>query len=173
MKDLKSVLGDWSKFLDKIFSNLKSVHINLSELKELDHLAYRVDSYPKYESLKNKLSHFGALVSESTIRDRPIAKYKLFKPLKYKNYFIPVIELPAPAKDHHFPDGLEHAEFVVKEPLTKFIQKHKHLNFSTKSLDRPINPELTLKFKDCAVKFHPLSILAVIELEKQRHKPPN
>lgn len=164
---LEKVIGNYKNFLDKIFAFLESSKIDLGDLEELDHIAYRVSKFEKYKEMKNKLNAFGQKLSENIIRNRPIANYKLENNIIYKNFIIPCIELPAPAEGDNFKEGLEHAEFVTKISLEKFLEKYKQLPFDTKGLSKELNADLVLNFKDCSVKFHEQSILKVIQDEQK------
>ena len=49
---IENVIGDYVQFLDKIFDNLNKVGVNINELKELDHIAYRTESVSQYNQTK-------------------------------------------------------------------------------------------------------------------------
>ncbi|PIP19096.1 hypothetical protein COY23_00120 [bacterium (Candidatus Torokbacteria) CG_4_10_14_0_2_um_filter_35_8] len=161
MQNIDNITGDYKTFLDKVFKNLKDHNIDVSKL-ELDHLCYRVNSFEKYKEIKNKLASFGTLIAEKIVRGRPIAVFKLNNPLIYKNFSIPYIELPASKQAKNYPEGLEHANFVIDTSFEEFMEKYKSINFEMKVVDRK-DPEISLKFKDCAVKFHLQDIEKIVK----------
>lgn len=158
---MKSIIGDYKFFLDKIFANLKSAGFDNAEFKELDHIAYRVETLERYEELKNKLTEFASAESEVEISGRPISIFKLKEPLVYEKYKIPCLELPAPKIGRKFKEGLEHAEFVINSTLPEFLEEHKNVKFNVSEYQKEINPALIVEFGDCAVKFHEQSLLEI------------
>lgn len=154
MKEIIKILENPSPFLEQLFLNLKENNINV-ENYELDHICYRVKTNEKYLELKEKISKISKLLSEEMVSNRPICTFKLNEPIIFKDRKISILELPAPKENSNYENGFEHAEFVINIPFEEFIEKHKNLNFNTKGLQKQINPELGLKFKDnLAVKFH-------------------
>lgn len=159
--DIESVIGDYKIFLDNIFQNLKDAGFDLDEFKELDHIAYRTESLEAYEKIKEKLIPFSESYSDKIFAGRPVLICRLKTPLVYEKFEIAGIEVLAPKENNKFKEGLEHVEFVTKTTLPEFLEKYKDTNFGLESYDRKENPEIKLKFKDCAVKFHTQSILEV------------
>lgn len=160
---LIELLGDYTPMLDAITSKLASLKI--AELKICDHICYRVESLKDYESVKAELQKIGKLACETLVSNRPISIIELDEPITYKDFEISCVELPAPKATSPYKKGWEHAEFVL-EDLESFIKQYNNLEFNTKAMGREINPELGLKISDqYGVKFHPLHILKVIELE--------
>lgn len=164
---LDNIIGNYKTFLDRVFRFLEDAKIDLNDTKELDHIAYRVTTSKRYQEMKDKLDKIGIKISENIIRNRPIANYKLKNNIIYKNFTIPCIELPAPAEGDNFKEGLEHAEFVTKIPLKKFLEKYKQLPFDTKGIAKERNADLILNFKSCAIKFHEQSIIKIIQDEQR------
>jgi uncharacterized protein len=159
--DIKAIIGDYKSFLGKIFKNISGAGFRLDEFEELDHIAYRVESNEKYEEMKAKLEKFSLNFQEVEISGRPIAVFKLLKPISYNEYKVNCLELPAPREGKFFKEGLEHAEFVIKNTFRDFLRKHKNIDFDMSKIEREINPELVIDFKDCAVKFHAQSLLEI------------
>jgi predicted metalloenzyme YecM len=156
--NIESAIGDYKLFLQKIFKNLQEACFDLDEFKELDHIAYRVESNEKYEEMKNKLKDFCSDFSEVQISGRPILVCKLKDQFIYNQYEIKCVELLAPKAGKQYENGLEHAEFVTKITLKEFLEKHKDLKFKMDAYEREINPEVKLIFSDCSVKFHTQSL---------------
>lgn len=95
-----------------------------------------------------------------------ISTYKLKYPLIYQNYIIDLIEVPAPKKASPTKEGFEHIEVVVDLHLNDLFKLYPHLSFNDKGLSKELNPELEIKFDDCAVKFHYKSLEHIINIEK-------
>lgn len=167
---INNLIGDVEKFLEKVIQNITITGIRFDELKDLDHLAYRVASLEEYEIVKAKMLEFGELISENIISGRPIAVYKLNEPIIYDGFTIFCLEIPAPKEGSEYKSGLEHIEFVTNKSLKEFIKDHKEVGFETKEIDREINPTLVLKFEDSAVKFHPRSLLEVCLIQQETGK---
>jgi len=168
MDTIENTIGDYKKFLDDVYTNIKGLGINVSDFP-IDHIAYRTTTKEKYEAIRHELSKFGTMISEIIIRERPVAIFKLDDPLDYKGMKISFFEILAPAKgDTFYTEGLEHAEFVVNNPLLEMINKYPSIDFYFNKSE--INPELILRFPIQAnVKFHELPIDEVIKLQEAKH----
>ncbi|KAK9760877.1 hypothetical protein K7432_014673 [Basidiobolus ranarum] len=162
-----------TSFVINVIHALNDHGLDVSE-NEMDHVCYRVESIPEYEDCKRELSSRGSLLIENNIGGRPIATFKLNSPIlvtdpvSKKVREISVIELPSPKTGSFYKTGLEHVEFVITDSFEEFISKNEKLTFSTKGSFKPINPEISLKFKELgfSVKFHHMPLEQVIELEK-------
>lgn len=159
--EIESIIGDYKTFLDKVFENLKTAGFDLSEFAELDHIAYQTESVERYEEIKNELLDFSELHDDKVFNGRKILVCRLKQPLIYKNCSIAGLELLAPKENNKFKDGLEHAEFVTKIALPEFRKKHSDVDFNLDAYGREENPELVIKFKNCAAKFHAQSLLEI------------
>jgi predicted metalloenzyme YecM len=151
-------------FLDKITALLKESSIEIKNW-EIDHLCYRTDSIDHYEEVKRQFSQLGSLLIESEVGGRPIATFKLNKPVIYKNYFIDLVEVPAPKAGRVVQRGFEHIEVVLDCSFEDFIDQYPHFPFQKKGLGKTLNPELEIDFGDCAVKFHHKSLEHIINIE--------
>lgn len=157
------------KFLDKIFSILNERKINIENWK-IDHLCYRTTDLENYEKIKNDFSLLGDFLIESEVNGRNIATYKLKSPVIYKGYKIPLVEVPAPKGGRSEVEGFEHIEVVIDISFDQLMKKHPEIDFDTKALSKELNPELVIKFDDCAIKFHHQSLDEIIKIEKAQHK---
>lgn len=155
------------EFLNKIFRKAGSAHLNLQPHWDIDHLCFRVQSLEEYESYKESLSLLGNLLIESDVNGRPIASYELNYPIKFQNWLIKVIELPAPKKGKTCNTGFEHIEVVVDTSLENLAKDYEALNWDRSGLKKLFNPELELSFGDCAIKFHNISLKSIINFEKR------
>ena len=108
--------------------------------------------------MKTFLGGIGKELSEFEIRSRKIATYKLDEPITYSGKAITCIELSSPREDLFFPEGFEHAEFVIEEDLKEFMDKYPNIEFNTEASNKEVNPELIRQYKGIAVKFHNYSL---------------
>lgn len=165
-KMLADVIGDPNLFLEELFAMISDIELNVDRY-ELDHICYRVQSMGEYGKKKEELKNFGTLLSESMVNGRPISTFKLNEPVVFKNRKIFLIELPSPKSSHSYPSGLEHAEFVTKEPLYKIIERYPQYSFESFGIHKKINADITLKLGNYCIRFHNLSLEEVIKLEKK------
>ncbi len=158
-------MTDPTPFLQKLFAELANCSVDVSSL-ELDHLCYRVEDLGRYMELRGQLDEEGILLAESTIGGRLIATYRLNNPIRFEERSIDVLELPAPKPGSPYPEGFEHAEFVVHEELLAFTERHPQLDWDLSALAKPVNADVRLRFGDISVKFHRQSLAEVIETER-------
>jgi predicted metalloenzyme YecM len=166
MKTNQDVIGDYNSFLDHIFTMFDELDLAV-KIVEVDHLCYRVKTLDAYKAKKIEFNEIGELLIESIVNGRNICTYKLKDPIVYKDKTISLIELPAPKNSHSYENGLEHLEFVTKEPLQKIVDRHPHLMFETFGINKKINADITLKLGDYCIRFHNQSLEDVIKLEKR------
>lgn len=166
MKTNSDVLGDYNKFLEEIFTMFDELDL-MVKIEQVDHLCYRVKTLKDYEAKKLEFNEIGELLIESMVNGRNICTYKLNSPIIFKDKTIPLVELPAPKNSHSYDNGLEHLEFVTKEPLQKIVDRHPHLMFETFGINKKINADITLKLGQYCIRFHSQSLEDVIKLEKK------
>lgn len=160
MSSVIDLLGDPHPMLESIYIELE--RLGLPKLS-CDHICYRVASVQRYEEVRAALMRHGTLEAETLVNGRPICIFLLRESIGG----IACLELPAPKQGSTYAEGWEHAEFVTGESLNNFMAKYPQVNFDTKSLQKPINPEVAVKISaDYQAKFHEHSILEVIELER-------
>jgi uncharacterized protein len=156
------MLPDPTTFLTRLFQALGQDGIDVSAL-ELDHVCYRVATEERYHELKVKLLRNGVLLSEHQISGRPIATFRLNTPFRFRERTIAILELPAPKAGSPYPEGFEHAEFVVHEDLLAFAQRHPHVQWDLSDLGKAINADVRVRYDGFSVKFHRQSLAYVIE----------
>jgi uncharacterized protein len=166
MKTNQDVLGDYNKFLDEIFTMFEELDLMVN-IECVDHLCYRVKTLSDYQAKKLEFNEIGELLIESIVNGRNICTYRLHSPITYKDKNISLIELPAPKNSHSYENGLEHLEFVTKEPLQKIVNRHPHLMFETFGINKKINADITLKLGNYCIRFHNQSLEDIIKLEKK------
>lgn len=165
-----SHLNGIEPFLDRLFAELATAGIDISSYP-MDHVCYRVADMDRYEELKHAWGRYvdGFVGYESVVNGRPISVFVLMYPPTIGNRLIPAIELPAPKEGSPYPEGWEHAEFVIEEPFEAFMERYPMLEFDKKGLSKTINPELGLKLGGgLQVKFHHLPLSRVIEIEQEQ-----
>ena len=168
---MSAALYDPTPFLDQLFAALHADGIQVQEL-ELDHLCYRVASSDRYSACRTLFAQHGELLAESMIGGRPIATYRMHKPFAYLDRRIAVVELASPKPGSPYPEGYEHAEFVVPElgstkDLLAFTERYPRLNWNLSDINKATNADVRLRYSGFSVKFHRESLADVIA-EEQR-----
>ena len=166
---LNEVIGNPVDFLKELFSRIDDIELDVAPYF-LDHICYRVESVADYKSKKDQLSHHGELLIESMVNGRLISTFKLHTPIEFNNRKIELLELPAPKSGHAYKAGLEHAEFVTKDPLQKIVNKYPQYAFEVFGIHKKINADITLKLGNYCIRFHNQSLEDVIKLEKKMMK---
>lgn len=161
-----SLFEAYETHIQRIDTGVQEVGIDRADLAMMDHVCYRVETQARYEEVKRQLGEVALLKGASLVAGREIAIFALHEPLEAAGWRVPYIELPAPKDGSPYPEGLEHAEFVVNGELETFRQKYAHLGLDEKAYGRPLNPELSLKTATFAAKFHKLPIGAVVDIEQ-------
>lgn len=160
---IESVIGDYTAFVETLTTNLKRIGIETDY--DIDHLCYRVTSRGNYEGLRDKLLSFSSGVASTEHNGREFSIFKLKEPLLAGEHTIPLIELPSPADNNPFSEGLEHLEMVISKDFESFCDQHKE-SLSGKADNRSINPTVYITFKDSGtVKFHPVPLDEVVKLQ--------
>lgn len=154
------------EFLNHLFVELETNKIELESHWDIDHLCYRTDTLENYNQLKNLFKTFGKLLIASDVNGREISTYELFKPVIHREWRIDLIELPAPKAGKITVNGFEHVEVVCDVPFEKLIEKYQRLNLDTNGLNKSFNKELEVCLGANNLKFHQLSLLSVINVEK-------
>jgi len=130
-------------------------------------MCYRVPTLEKYHAKRKELLSVGKLLGEVQVNGRPITTFRLHTPVRYDEWRIDAIELPAPREGVETEEGLEHVEFVLFDSLEDFLKKYSDKQFNMDAADRGINPEIAFKLPSCTVKFHLLNLPTVVYLEQK------
>lgn len=163
------MLPDPHPFLHRLFQALEGLGISVDHLA-LDHLCYRVGTVERYAAMKHALAQDGTLLAETIIGGRPIATYRLNAPFVFGTRRIALVELPAPKPQSPYPEGWEHAEFVVPMDLQAFAQHFPQASWDLSDLHKPTNADVRLTFDGFSVKFHRQALDAVIADEKDTER---
>lgn len=166
-------------FLDEVLVFLRELNIDVSGMVS-DHLGLRFKSVRDADVMLNDLLKEAVLLSDAVVNGRKIFIVKLHKPIQYKSFVVPCLEIPYPTDHHDYPDGFEHIEYVVEArdvqnfeqevknrfpQITSDVQETYHYKFSIPKADNEqlLNPSFALsKRKGLTVKFHPHSIEEVV-----------
>lgn len=167
MDHLKKIIGDYQSFLRDVLDEVKAEGFDMGDFVQLDHICYRTESREAYDNKKQELTSSANLLGETMVNGRPIATFRLHQPIVVDGWRIDSLELPAPKEGSHYPEGLEHIEFVLYDDLPSFLQKYPDKEFDLKSVNRGINPEAGYKIGNYSVKFHLLNLPTVINLERK------
>lgn len=155
-------------FLNSLFQQITVKNLVLEPHWDIDHLCFRVETMEDYEAYKNSFSLLGILLMETDINGRPIATYELKNPIRYQNWLIKMIELPAPKEGKLCKTGFEHIEVVADVDLQDMSARYPSLNWDVSGLQKKIfNAELELPLEGSTVKFHNQSLRTVINFEKR------
>jgi len=160
------MLHKTNDFLDNLFCLLDKHELKIGDWF-IDHLCYRTGSIESYEVTKRYFENYGTLLIESEVNGRNIATYKLKEQIAYRDYLIPLVEVPAPKKDKYTIEGWEHIEVVIDIPFNNLIKMYPSLNFNKKSLSKIVTPELVLYLDDYSIKFHHQSLEEIIKKENE------
>lgn len=153
-------------FLNHLFIDLKQKEINIPGHWDVDHLCYRTEFFSRYQELKDHFSEFANLLIESDVNGRPIATYQLHRPVRFREWLIDVVELPAPKASKTTKEGFEHIEIVCDVPFSELENKYRHLPLKLDGLKKDFNQEFEIHLGTRNLKFHHLSLKSVINLEK-------
>ncbi len=162
--DIQKLADD---FLNKLFKKLEATKFNILPHWDIDHLCFRTETIKDYESYQAVFSTLGTLLIESDVNGRAISSYELNYPIRFQNWLIRVVELPAPKKGKSCKTGFEHIEVVVDQSLTSVCKQYPKLEWDKSGLKKLFNSELELSFESSAIKFHNLSLKSVINFEKR------
>lgn len=162
-------LPDPTAFLQHLFAALHADGFDVEGM-ELDHLCYRVATVERYATFKDLFAQHGTLLAESLIAGRPIATYRLHQGFRFRERIIDVVELPSPKPGSTYPEGYEHAEFVVEEDLLIFTQRYPTLAWDLDDLDKPTNADVRLRYPGFSVKFHRQRLSDVIAAEQRNQR---
>lgn len=120
---LDAHLGDTGAFLEAVVVGLGARGIPTQGL-QIDHVCYRAADGAAYLRLRAALLAEGVLLGESMIKGRPIANFALASPLRAGRLEVGCVELAAPQPGKRHPEGLEHVEVLIEEPIDAFVARH-------------------------------------------------
>lgn len=160
------MVGDYMGFVAGLVAEVEKEGFDMGDFSSLDHICYRVPTVDRYESKNKELERVAELLGEVVIGGRNISTFQLNDPIIAAGWRVDSIELPSPKPGRNNMEGLEHGEFVLYDPMIKFLTKYKNMAFDTRKVDRLNNPEVGYSLPSGrSVKFHVLSLTAVLQLE--------
>lgn len=162
---MEQIIGDYKTFFEYLNHRLREIDIAIDGYS-LSHLNYRVETIPEYEQLRDELKKFCKEFVETQFNGRAVSIFVLKDPLQLATgYAVPLIELPAPHKEHTYPKGLEHIGITVGEKLPEFKEKYKDVITGFKDY-RPYAYPAFITFENgTTVKFYERSLREVVLLE--------
>lgn len=164
---MERFLADLKAFVTPLIETLGE-HKIIGDIREIDHVCYRVHNLDRYDYWMQELGKHGVLLSDAVINGRPICTYKLHQKILFAgSWSLDLVELPSPKPGSPYQEGFEHVEAVTRETLERFMARHPDINFNTSNLGAQINRDVSVKFAHGLVKFHELSLEAVIAKEKE------
>lgn len=155
------------QFLELLFQDLKAKNVILEPQWEIDHLCYRADSEDSYQNLKSQISSYAKLLIESPVNGRLISTFELQKPVRFEDFEIYLVELPAPKKGKVVASGFEHVEVVCDQEFEVIKKKYPQAEWNEGGRKKVFNPELEMVLGSRNLKFHHLSLESVIRFENQ------
>ena len=155
-------------FLEQLFKKITASGIEIASHWDIDHLCYRVDSLDRYQELKHLFEAFSTQLIESDVNGRPIATFKLNSSIKFKDFSIDVVELPAPKPSKPTKEGFEHIEIVCDVPFNELEEKYRHLKLDLGGLKKDFNQEFEIDLGERNLKFHHMSLESVIRVEENK-----
>lgn len=163
MHHIERILGPVEPMLQEIsaWAHLDGIDIS-SHI--IDHVCYRIASIERYEELKKILDSMGRCIGEYMIAGRPIATILLNEPIRYENFKIECIELPAPKTESPYSEWWEHAECALGITPHNFANQYPLINFDTRAVNKDINPDVSRKYGEYTVKFHEHTLRYVVEV---------
>jgi predicted metalloenzyme YecM len=150
-------------FVHKLLAALREHAVDV-EGAQLDHVCYRVGTQERYEELCMELGTKATLLGEHLIGGRPIATWLMHLPWTVEGRSIDVLELPAPKAGSPYPEGYEHAEFVIGEEPLHFAHRYPQLEWDLSGAGKPVNPDVRLRIGRFSVKFHRKALEDVIPM---------
>jgi predicted metalloenzyme YecM len=155
-------------FLNLLFADLEKAQIQLALHWSIDHLCFRCDSHAHYLLYQQHFQLLGKLLIESEVGGRLISTYKLHRPVQFRHWQIPLVELPAPKTNQVTELGFEHIEVVCDLSFEQLANMYGHLVLDKKGLNKTLNPDLEIVLGARNIKFHHQSLEQVIAGEQNK-----
>lgn len=143
-----------------------------------DHVSLRCHDLALAEQWRTGLSQCGKCISDNVINGRPIYLFQLETPLTILNQFVSIVELPFPTHKTYEYQGWEHIEQVIPVKPAELVNKV--MSFLSHPLPESIslkisepkgekerlpNPTVAISNGKVTVKYHPYSLLEIVESE--------
>jgi len=162
MPSIIDILGPPVPLFNTISVNLKKLGIDISTY-EKDNICYRPPTIERHQDLKNQILGIAELIDKSDVGGRPFTVFKLNEPMVYRGSSISTLKLPEPHPDKPKPQGFDHFECVINVSLEEFMAMYKGVQFETGAMHKEVNPDISLKFGNYAVKFHEQTLLSTFD----------
>ncbi|WP_193016528.1 MULTISPECIES: VOC family protein [Gammaproteobacteria] len=164
-------------FEENMMQFANSIGLDLTRYST-DHVSLRCHNLELATQWQIGLSQCGKCISDNVINGRPIYLFQLDTPLMILNQPISIIELPFPTHKTYEYQGWEHIEQVISIEPTELVNKV--MSFLPQPLPEGIglkisepkgekerlpNPTVAISNGKVTVKYHPYSLLEIVESE--------
>jgi len=171
VKEIKSILGDYDKFFNRILENLMTKGINIDDCP-MSHLGYKAMTVEEYEHVRDRLLPYSEAMVENVHNGRPIAKIILKEPLMLsRDYSVSLMEIMPPKNSKALKDGLEHCGFVIGKGLKDFKDIYTDKLTGIQDQGPYCQPAYIVFDDDTRVKFYEYGLKEVVELEGRQFLP--
>lgn len=192
----KSSLNKYWLELKPKLSNFAIRAVNFAEQSglhvddlEIDHMGMRFKSQKDAEYLRQALEGKATLISDAIVNGRRITnhKFNFENSIWFGDRSISCIEIPDPTHNHDFPeDGPEHVEFVIDCQATNIQEMHEAFSerypgfkgdmrivMPSVEGEQLANPTVIIENptnRMCNIKFHPHSIIDIVNSGKDKFR---
>ncbi|ANS43372.1 VOC family protein [Serratia inhibens] len=178
--ELNDLALDLPRFELALSQFAEKLHLDLSQFSA-DHISVRCHQNTTAERWRQGLLQCGSLLSEATIKGRPICLFDLQQPLQVGPWLIDCVELPYPGEKRYPHEGWEHVELVLSgDPASLYARALSHLpdeallapgiklkqSSPRGESERLPNPTLAITDGSVTIKFHPYSIRDIVASEQ-------
>ncbi|WP_311751967.1 VOC family protein [Proteus columbae] len=174
---LNDLTHELSLFEENMTLFADSLGIDLS-IYHTDHVSLRCHDLALAEQWRTGLSQCGKCISDNVINGRPIYLFQLEIPLTILNQSVSIVELPFPTNKKYEYQGWEHIEQVISvdpaflvDKVMSFLPQTLPESVSLKisepkgEKERLPNPTVAISNGKVTVKYHPYSLLEIVESE--------
>ncbi|MBG3080639.1 VOC family protein [Proteus mirabilis] len=174
---LNDLTHELPQFEEKMTQLANQLGLNFT-LYLIDHISLRCHDLTLAEQWRKGLSQCGKCISDNIINGRPIYLFQLDTPLTVLNQAVSIVELPFPTHKIYKYQGWEHIEQVIPvEPsdlvnnVMSFLPSPLPEGISLKisepkgEKERLPNPTVAISNSKVTVKYHPYSLLEIVQSE--------
>lgn len=176
------LLNDLANELAQFEANMRQLADDLAlnvAHYQIDHVSLRCHELNLAEQWREGLSQCGHCFSDKVINGRPIYLFKLETPLIILGQRVYIVELPYPTDKQYEYQGWEHIEQVIAVDPNHLVEEvmsilptplptHYYLKISEPKGDneRLPNPTVAISNGKVTLKYHPYSLVDVVESER-------
>jgi predicted metalloenzyme YecM len=162
---MENIIGDYRAFFADLLQRINRIGIDVAGCP-ISHLAYRTETFPEYEQVRERIRRFCIADLENVWNGRPIDKLLLKEPLALDEQAqVSLIELIPPPHQRDYPMGLEHCGIVIGERFAEFSEKHSAVLTGRQNQGPYCQPVYITFDNNRSVKFYRYSLKDVVEQE--------